>query len=168
MNKYLIILLTVFNLISYGMLSQENIKTNFYKLNIPENTTVKPFAKTHEELANIDAYQFNADEKPKYIMYLMSNKTNMEIASINIDNYKDFLFDLGDLKLSRIENLENKIKINFTYSNKENIKGVIYMSVKNNILHRFVFLFPNENSIQIFQNEVDEMINNITEIKEFW
>jgi hypothetical protein len=161
-------LLFVFNLISYDMLSQENIKTNFYKLNIPKNTTVKTFAKNHEELANIDAYQFNADEKPKYIMYLMSNKTNVEITSINIDNYKDFLFDLGDLKLSRIENLEDKLKINFTYSNKENIKGIIYMSVKNNILHRFVFLFPNENSIQIFQNEVDEMINNITEIKEFW
>ncbi len=168
MNRLTIILFFVFNLISYGMLAQENIKTNFYKLNIPEKTTVKTFAKSHEELANIDAYQFNADEKPKYIMYLMSNKTNVEISSINTDNYKDFLFDLGDLKLSRIENLEDKLKINFTYSNKENIKGIIYMSVNNNILHRFVFLFPNENSIQIFQNEVDEMVNNIRKIKEFW
>ena len=89
MNRHTIMLLFVFNLISYDMLSQENIKTNFYKLNIPKNTTVKTFAKNHEELANIDAYQFNADEKPKYIMYLMSNKTNVEITSINIDNYKD-------------------------------------------------------------------------------
>lgn len=168
MNKYLIGLLVLFNLISSDLLSQENIKTNFYQLKAPENTTVKTFAETHEELANIDVYQFNVAEKPKYILYLMSNKTNVEITTIDIDNYKDFLFDLGSLKVSRIENLEKKLKINFSYTDKENIRGVVYLSVKNNILNRFVFLFPNENANQIFQKEVDEMMNSVIELKDYW
>lgn len=168
MNKYLIGLLVVFNLISNDMLSQENIRTNFYQLKVPENTTVKIFAETHEELANIDVYQFNVAEKPKYILYLMSNKTNIEITTIDINNYKDFLFDLGSLKVSKIENLEKKLKINFLYTDKEKIRGIVYLSVKNNILNRFVFLFPNENANQVFQREVDEMMDSVIDIKDYW
>lgn len=164
MNKMVIGFLILF---SYNLYSQEDIKTEFYTLKIPEKTTVKTFASTHEELANIDAYQFNIDEKPKYILYLMSNKTNKEV-SINADNYKDFLFDLGDLKILGVEDLKGKIKIDFSYIDKKNINGIIYASVKNDILNRFVFLLPNESAKKTFQKEIDEMINNVNEVKSIW
>lgn len=168
MNKLFIGFVILFNLMNNSLYSQENIKTEFYTLKVPEKTTVKTFASTHEKLANIDAYQFNVDEKPKYILYLMSNKTNKEVVSVDIDNYKDFLFDLGDLKILGIEDLGGKIKIHFSYNDKENIKGIIYASVKNDILNRFVFLLPNENAKKTFQKEIDEMINNTIEIKSLW
>lgn len=111
MNKLLIKFTILFCLINNNIYSQDNIKTAFYKIQVPEKTVIKTFASTHEELANIDAYQFITSDKPNYILYLMSNKTNKEITSVNIDNYKDFLFDLGDLKISGIEDLNGKIKI---------------------------------------------------------
>lgn len=78
------------------------------------------------------------------------------------------MFDLGELKISGVEDLNGKIKIHFSYADKQHINGIIYASVKNDILNRFVFLLPNENAKKIFQKEIDEMINNITEIKSFW
>jgi len=87
--------------------SQENIKTEFYYVKKPEKTIIKAFNSTHEEFANIDAYQFITDEKPKYILYLMSNRINIEITSINIDNFKDFLSD--DIFQKEIDTLVNNI-----------------------------------------------------------
>lgn len=168
MNKLLLGVIVWFSLINSNVYSQDSIKTEFYTLKVPEKTTIKTFASTHEELANIDAYQFITNEKPKYILYLMSNKTNKEISSINLDNYKDFLFDLGELKVSAIEDLNGIIKISFTYVDKENIKGIIYASVNNNILNRFVFLLPNESAKEIFNKEIDKIIENITQIKHNW
>lgn len=168
MNKIFIGFVILFNLFNNSLYSQGDIKTEFYTLKVPEKTSVKTFDSTHEELANIDVYQFNVNEKPKYLLYLMSNKTNKEQVSVNIDNCKDFLFDLGDLKISGVEDLNGKFKIHFSYVDKPHINGIIYVYVKNDILNRFVFLLPNENAKKTFQKEIDEMINNITEIKSFW
>jgi hypothetical protein len=168
MNKLVIGLVVLFSLINNNLYSQDTIKTEFYSIRVPEKTSVKTFASTHEKLANIDAYQFIVNEKPKYILYLMSNKTNKEIVSVNIDNYKDYLFDLGDLKILGVEDLNEKIKIHFTYIDKENIKGIIYVSVNNDILNRFVFLLPNENAKEVFQKEIDKLVNSVIEIKNHW
>ncbi len=168
MNKLLIKFIILFSLINNSIYCQENIKTEFYNLKVPEKTTVKTFASTQEELANIDAYQFITNDKPKYILYLMSNKTNKEIASVNIDNYKDFLFDLGNLKVLGIEDLNGKIKIFFTYVDKQEIKGIIYAHVNGNVLNRFVFLLPNQSAKEAFQKEIDTLINNIIELKNSW
>lgn len=168
MNKSIIKFIILFSLINNSVYSQDNIKTAFYNLKVPEKTTIKTFASTHEKLANIDAYQFIINEKPKYILYLMSNKTNKEIASVNIDNYKDFLFDLGDLKVSGIEDLNGKIKIFFTYVDKQEIKGIIYAYLNGDILNRFVFLLPNQSAKEAFQKEIDTIINNVVELKNSW
>lgn len=168
MNKVHLKFIILISLICNNLYSQENIQTEFYTIKVPEKTTVKTFASTHEELANIDAYQFIVNEKPKYILYSMSNKTNVEISSINIDNYKDFLFDLGELNVLGVEDLNETIKIQFVYKDKENIKGIIYVSVTNDILNRFVFLLPNEKAKELFEKEIDELVNNINEIKKYW
>lgn len=166
MNKSIVFVL--FILINSVVYSQDSIKTAFYNFKIPEKTEVKPFKSSHEELANIDGYQFLVSNKPKYILILMSNKTNKEALSVNLDNYKDFLFDLGELKVSGIENLDGNIKIYFTYADKENVKGIIYALVSNNILNRFVFLLPNQNAKDVFQKEIDTLVNGIVEIKNKW
>lgn len=168
MNKLVTVSIILFNLINNNVYSQNDINTAFYNLKVPENTSIKTFTSTHEELANIDAYQFIFNEKPKFILYLMSNKTNKEIASVNIDNYKDFLFDLGDLKISGIEDLNGKIKILFTYADKQEIKGIIYANVNSNILNRFVFLLPNQSAKEAFQKEIDTIINNLVDLKKSW
>lgn len=168
MSRQYIKIIIIISLICNNLYSQEDIKTEFYNIKVPQNTTVKTFASTHEELANIDAYQFIINEKPKYILYSMSNKTNVEISSINIDNYKDFLFDLGEIKVLGVEDLNKIMKIKFVYKDKENIKGIIYVSVTNDILNRFVFLLPNDKAKELFEKEINELVNNITEIKKYW
>lgn len=168
MSKMIFGFIILCNLINNPLYSQENIKTDFYVLKVSEQTTVKAFASTHEELANIDAFQFIVDEKPKYILYLMSNKTNTEQVNINMDNYKDFLFDLGDLKVSSVEDLGSKIKIHFLFNDKKNINGIVYAYIKNDVLNRFVFLLPNDNAKITFTKEIDEMINNVAEVKSHW
>lgn len=167
MNKFLLGFVVLFALASHNIYSQD-IKTTFYSIKTPEKTTVKPFNSTHEALANIDTYQFITDGKPKYIGYFMSNKTNIVIASVNLDNYKDFLFDLGELKVSGIENLNGKIKIYFSYIDNDNIKGIIYASVNNDILNRYVFLLPNQNAKDVFHKEIDALVNGIVENKNNW
>ena len=139
MNKLFLQFVISLFLISMNLYSQEDIKTEFYKFKVPEKTIIKTFASTHEKFANIDAYQFITNEKPKYILYLMSNKTNKEISNINIDNYKDFLFDLGKLNVSGVENFSDVVKINFTYEDNDIIKGIVYVSVNKDILNRYVF-----------------------------
>ncbi|WP_394775805.1 hypothetical protein [Flavobacterium sp.] len=56
MNKIFIGFVILFNLFNNSVYSQENIKTEFYTLKVPEKTSVKTFDSTHEELANIGVY----------------------------------------------------------------------------------------------------------------
>jgi hypothetical protein len=168
MTKHYIKFTILISLIYNNFYSQEFIKTDFYNIKLPQSTIAKTFASTHEELSNIDAYQFIINEKPKYILYLMSNKTNVAISNINNDNYKDFLYDLGELKVVNIEIFKNKIKINFAYKDNDSIKGIVYLSITNDILNRFVFLLPNDKAKELFEREIDEIIYSIVEIKKNW
>ncbi len=84
MNRCFLFLLLIVN----SMFSQ-TIENAFYKIPVPFNTFTKSFQSTHEELTNIDSYQFLANEKPKYIFYLISNKLET-LVKIDLDNYKDF------------------------------------------------------------------------------
>jgi hypothetical protein len=56
MNKLFIRFIILFSLINNSVYPQDNIKTAFYNLKVPEKTIVKTFASTHEKLANIDSY----------------------------------------------------------------------------------------------------------------
>jgi hypothetical protein len=167
MNRFYIVF-TILFVLGISAYSQEKITTKFYSLQIPEKTSTKVFDTSHEELANVDVYQFNVDEKPKYILYLMSNKTKDGAIKVNLENYKNFLFDLGDINILDVENFDKKIKINFTYNNKNNINGIIYAYIKNDILNRFVFLLPNDSAKKTFGAEIDKMIENLMEVKSNW
>lgn len=166
MNRFIFCLLLILFLLIKSY-SQEKISTQFYELNIPTNSDVKLFDKSCESLANIDVYQFAIEGKPKYILYMMSNKISDKVK-VNIDNYKDFLFDLGDLNVLDASYLGDKIKVSFIYNNKKNINGITYIYIQNDILNRFVFLLPNESARNAFSNEIEKMIESTILLKNIW
>lgn len=126
MKKILIILLLFITSI---VMAQNKIENNFYSLSIPSATNVKPFQSTHEELANIDSYQFFLEDRPKYIFYMMSNKLETS-ATVSLDNYNDYVYDLGELEVVNAEMFNNFIKVYFNYKNKKAIEGVVYIGIK--------------------------------------
>jgi hypothetical protein len=167
MNKK-IILLFILYLLSNKAMAQVDIENSFYKFSIPKKTNVKLFKSTHEELANIDSYQFIFEAKPKYILYLMSNKITSDIKEINIDNYKDFLYDLGEIKISNIEKTNGVVKLHFKYNENDAIQGVLFISINNDVLDRFLFLLPNESAYKSFNTEIDDVVKNIKHKKNKW
>lgn len=168
MSKLIIVIYILINLVSYDLYSQETIETNFYSFKIPQETVVESFGSSNEELANVDVYQFIINDKPKYLLYLMSNKINVKINTVDFENYNSFLSDLGDVRILVAEKLSNNFKIEFSYNEKENIRGIVFLSINNDILNRFVFLLPNEKAKEVFQDEIINLSNSITIIKNSW
>ena len=168
MSKSMLYMIIFFNTLIFNAYCQERLKTEFYDITIPENTIVKKFNSSHEDLANIDVYEFLINEKTKYIGHFMSNKLNIYIVSVDLDNYKDFLFDLGELNITAIENINGKVKISFSYFNNEHLRGIIYASISGDILNRYVFLFPVQNVKDMYQKEVDNLVFNVIELKHMW
>lgn len=167
MNNKIILLFTLL-LISNAIIAQNDIENSYYKFSIPKNTNVKPFKSTHEELANIDVYQFTIDEKPKYILFLISNKLTSDIKEVNVDNCMDFLFDLGEIEVSNTEPFNGIVKLHFKYIENNVIQGVLYIKTNNNILDRFLFLFPNESAYKSFNIEIDNILKSITDKQSKW
>lgn len=149
------------------MNAQKNIENSYYKLIIPHNTEVELFESTHEKSANIDSYKFFSNSKPKYILFMMSNKLE-ESLNVNMDNYKDYIFDLDDLDVINACNFNTFIKIYFNYESNNIIKGVLYIGIRNDILDRFLFMFPDEKHLIKFESEINVMINSTYYIKNHW
>lgn len=168
MSKLLIAFYILINLTNNNLYSQDIVETNFYSFKVPEKTIVKAFGSSNEELANTDVYQFIVNDNPKYLLYLISNKINTEVTNIDYENYNAFLSDIGDIRILGAEKLNNQFKIDFNYNDKENIKGIIFISVNNDILNRYVFLLPNEKAKEVFQDEIIKLVNSITPIKNVW
>ena len=164
MNKTILLLsFFVINMIT----AQKNVENAFYSLPVPSNTEVKLFKNTHEELANIDSYQFLVDAKPKYILYMMSNKLETS-ATVGLDNYKDFMVDIGDVEINNAEMFDSFIKVYFSYADKNAVKGTIYIGIRNNLLSRFLLMFPNESASKSFDSEVNVMLGHTIYKSNVW
>lgn len=148
-------------------MSQSKVDNAYYGLKVPPNTNVKLFQSTHESLANIDSYQFIVNGRPKYIFYLMSNKLAIP-ATVGMDNYNDFLFDIGDIDIINIEMFNNFIKVYFNYKNKNAIEGIVYIGITDNILNRFLIMYPNESALKSFDEEVNLMVKEVDYKKSNW
>ncbi|KAF2514152.1 hypothetical protein E0W68_13790 [Flavobacterium salilacus subsp. salilacus] len=164
MDKKILLLIIFF---CFNMNAQKKIENSYYRLIIPHNTEVELFENTHEKLANIDSYKFFSNSKPKYILFMMSNKLE-ESVDVEMDNYKDFIFDIEDIDVVKADNFNTFIKIYFNYKSNNIIKGVLYIDTRNDILDRFLFMFPNEKHLVKFESEIDIMIDNINYIKDYW
>lgn len=164
MNKKILLLLLF---VTSVMTSQNKVENAYYRLAVTANTNVKLFQSTHEGLANIDSYQFLVNEKPKYIFYMMSNKLETSLT-VGLDNYKDFLFDIGDIDITNAEMFNGFIKVYFNYKNKKAIEGVVYISVRGNILNRFLIMYPNKSALKAFDDEVNMIIKDVNYKKNVW
>lgn len=163
MKKFFLLLLFTSTIVT----SQNKVVNNFYSLSSPANTNVKSFQSSHEELANIDSYQFFLEDKPKYIFYLMSNKLETS-STVSLENYKNYVFDLGELDITNTEMFNNFIKVYFNYKNKKSIEGVVYIGIRNNILNRFLLMYPNKSALYKFDKEVNIMLNGVDYKKGSW
>ncbi|WP_116787547.1 hypothetical protein [Flavobacterium psychrotrophum] len=140
------------------MKAQSNIENNFYLLPLPTGICAKLYQSTNEKQANIDSYQVTINTKPSYILYMMSNELQIP-TPVKIENVKDFLFDIGDIDVNKVENYKSFIKVYFKYKNNNTIDCVIYMMTTNNILNRFLLMYPGINA----QNKFDLVVNSIIE-----
>ncbi|MBN9284144.1 MULTISPECIES: hypothetical protein [unclassified Flavobacterium] len=167
MNKYKLFFTGISLLVVTGIYSQTKFKTEFYTVTVPENTTYTMFNTTREAEANIDIYEFGADGKIKYLLYLMSNKMSGAVK-VDENNFEDFLTDLYELVITDIEKQDGNLKIYFSYNDSEFVRGIAYLSTENDVLSRFVFLLPNPDAKKTFSNEIDRMVTNIIKTKKHW
>ena len=70
-----------------NMIGQQKLETSFYSFSKPKNTDVKFFNSSNEEIANTDVYEFRENDKPKYLLYLISNKLTSEYEPISKENF---------------------------------------------------------------------------------
>ncbi|MPT34819.1 MAG: hypothetical protein E2604_06970 [Flavobacterium sp.] len=153
-----------------ALFAQTNINTEFYKVDLPKGSDFKVFAQSREETANIDVYEFTLDKKPKYLLYLLSNKLNEGHSPIVEENLDSYLSDLGnDIKVVSVEQLKGILKVIIKYHNNDYLTSIIYLSETGNILNRFVFIFPNEQTRDLFHEEIQSIaLKNITCNKTGW
>lgn len=164
-----IIILFIASFFYINMTAQEFIETDFYKIKIPNNTTAKFFNSSAEEYAITSVYEFKQNNKPKYLFYLISNKLTDDYEPLNMYNYLSYISDMEEIEVLLVEVVnKDKIKINFKYKNDENIKGIMFLSITNNILNRFLFLLPKKELYEIFSNEINAIFFDIEYLKEKW
>ena len=98
---------------------------------------------------------------------MMSNKLETS-ATVSLENYKDYVFDLGELEITNTEMFNSFIKVYFNYKNKKSIEGVVYIGIRNNVLNRFLLMYPNKSVLEKFDKEVNIMLSNVDYKKGNW
>lgn len=149
------------------MTAQNKVENPYYSISIPSKTNVKLYQSSHESLSNIDSYQFLVDGKPKYIYYMMSNKLETSVT-VGMDNFNDFLFDIGDIDITNVEMFNDFIKVYFKYKTKNAIEGAIYIGIRGDILNRFLVMYPNASALKSFNEEVNLLLKDVTYKKSKW
>lgn len=164
MNRCLLLLLLLFTTLTTE--AQSNLRTKFYEVKLPLNTTVKLFDSAEEELSNTEVYEFLVNNKTKYLCHLLSNKLFSE-TDVNFVNFTEFLVEFKGIIIDNAAVSNNGFKVNFHYDDK-NVQGIIYLLVKKNVLHRFIFMFPNEMAENKFKEEADDIVRNLIYLKNEW
>ncbi|KGO86455.1 hypothetical protein Q765_11290 [Flavobacterium rivuli WB 3.3-2 = DSM 21788] len=99
----------------------------------------------------------------------MSNKLNSSDEVITLENYKSFIFDLGEIEITKIDFNVNPLKINFDYKGNNKVEGLLYISIINNILNRFLFILPNQKKSGVDRSsEINEIIDKLIYLKDEW
>lgn len=158
-----------FILFTTQIIAQKSFETDFYNITIPENTTANLFNSSKEEFATTEVYEFKQNNKPKYLFYLISNKLLNNDEPLNLFNYSNYLSDIGNIEVLSAEKIEvNKIRITLKYNDNETVFGVMYFSVTNNILNRFLFLLPKAELHEMFSQEINKIFLDIKYLKTEW
>lgn len=166
MLKKLFLLLITF---PFTVKGQESFQTEFYRFTTSINSEVSVFNSVNEESSNINGYKFRENGRLKYIFYLISNKLNADNEVITIDNYKSFIFDLGDIEITSIDTNITPIKLVFNYKDNTKVTGLLYISINGNILNRFVLVLPNlEGIYEKYNDEINNLVQSTINMKSNW
>lgn len=157
----------IFLLIAFLANAQGTFKNDFYEIKIPDNTIVKPYQKSIEELSNTESFIFELNGKPKYILFLLSHKL-LKKTELNEEDLAEFSIDLGEnLIVDKITAIDKSFKVEF-HSSTGKIKQIVYYFTTNDILNRFMFVFPNEEIENKFKAETETIVSGVKYLKEKW
>ena len=163
MNKVFILVLLVFS----TSWAQSIHETEFYKMVLPLEYSANPYQSSKEEFANIDSFMLSHHESPRYLLMVMSNKLTANFDGISLDNYMDYIEDIGTISIISAEKSDDFIRVKFIDKKKENISFVAYLNAKNDILNRFVFFIPQKVG-DIYEKEITQVIKSIEYKKIHW
>lgn len=152
--------------------SQEILNTDFYSLQLPANTAFKKVNETKEDLANIDVFNFvnEKTDRTKYLIYLMSNKMEVDVSSISDREIEDYLFDIQPKSINQVNSFTkegrkwHKVKVSF----EDGIIGSIYLTIVNDVLHRLFFMIPNESFYTNHISEIEAIMVTVKLLKSNW
>lgn len=156
MKKYLIL----FSLFSSFAHSQSKVENDYCKIAVSDSIRFDAYKKINEEKGFIDSYKLSVNSNLIGILFIMLNKLEVE-ASIDENNYNDYIFDLGEITILSVNKEKSYLKI---YYKDEKVNGIIYLGNNNDILYRFMFMFPNEDFLKRY-GQVAHLIFEKTEYK---
>jgi len=162
MNKYTIVFLSLLSPIF--VYSQNKIENTYCNMLVSDSINFEPFKKINEEKGFIDSYKLLVNSKPICVLFLMFNKLEAQV-NVGEENYKDYIFDIGELNVLKTEQEDTYLKI---YYKDKKVQGIIYLESKNDILYRFVFMFPNEDYLLKYDKIADSMFSSIEYKKSTW
>ncbi len=161
--RYLILLLLMPVL---SVLGQNSLQNDYYSLKLPNETSFEKINSNKEESSNVDLYKItNTDnQQTKYLIYLMSNKLNTDIKGISDYNFNDYLKDIGKAEvLSNITiALDNQEFYKIKVGLDNNVKGLMYITAKEGILYRLLFMLPNEEYYTKYLEEINSIFESNT------
>lgn len=160
-------LFILFLLMSQYIYSQSEIATPFYTVKIPEGSVATIFKSSSEENAVIDIYRIDGVGKPPYLLYLMSNRLLTQEPDVNVDNFTDYLSDLGNLKILQVDFERAQPLITFQSNISEKTYYKMSPTIINDILCRFLFLIPKSSTFD-YNSEINFILQNITYNKKSW
>ncbi len=152
-----------------NLMSQDVLQTKFYKVIFPKSLTYEKLNSAEEDYSITNVYKVIDSEKQKvkYLVYLMSNKSNLDrILESNLEKY---LKDFGNVKILDKEKLvfENKNVYRLKISLKNNITGILYLMNVKEILYRMMFMTPEKHYLDN-EKEITNLFTSTSFLKTDW
>lgn len=98
----------------------------------------------------------------------MSNKLNVIESQITLDNFRDYLFDLGeDIEILAVST-QNVPEIIFKYHGNDKILYKLFITIREDILNRFLFMIPNGDKSDEYQRDISFALKQVVYLKSRW
>ena len=89
----------LFFILSMNLMAQEVIDNKFFRLQLAKSTTSEKMNSLNEEFSSLDVFKItnSEDEQLKYLIYLMSNKSN--VKDISESHLNEYVKEIGNVKV---------------------------------------------------------------------
>ncbi|WP_299117481.1 hypothetical protein [uncultured Winogradskyella sp.] len=156
-------------ILSVNIMAQEAINTEFYNIELPKSTTFEKMNSSKEELSNVDVFKIlNLENRQiKYLIYLMSNKLNVDF--ISEPNLNEYVGDIGEVEIVKKERIIFKEYDVYKLKMKlgDNISSIMYLTNINDVLYRLVFMIPKK-LFPDYEKEVESFFKSVIFLKDNW